>query len=76
MKLTRADARMLTAFRRTPYSDGVKELLERQLLEARSSYEATMADEGKRAYILAIRAIMDTLFAAQIQVEDSHVQHH
>lgn len=70
MKLTRAQAKALSAFRRSPYAAALQEIFAQELQERRHAYEETLADEGQRGYILGVRAVSELLFSSPIEVEN------
>lgn len=62
MKLSREDAKLVAAFRRSPYAASLRLILERELEAGREKYERNIASEGTRGYILGVRAVTDILF--------------
>lgn len=68
IKLTREDYKAIAAMRRAPYAHRVRNVLERQLIDARNQYELTApADEELRFRVLEIRTALDTLFVSEIE---------
>lgn len=60
--VTPVQARALKRFRLSEDAPLIKELLLRELQVSREQFEAELADEGTRQYIMAVKTILATLF--------------
>lgn len=69
VRISKSEATVLNAFRRSAYAEPMRELLNKLLDNARLANEEQEASEANRMQVAATKGLINTLFDGKVELE-------